>query len=59
MNSGNITGTDIKIEQYEPGTVIFTKSGSVPSYEVWSEVVNSIKFKAKYEGQMVIMYSIN
>ncbi len=59
MNTGNITGTDIKIEQYEPGTVVFTKSSTVPAYEVWSGVINSIKLKARKDGQMTITYSIN
>ena len=57
--TGNITGTDIKVTQYEPGAIVFTKLSSAQTYEVWSGIVNSIKFKAKHEGQVVITYSIN
>ena len=57
--TGNITGTDIKITQYDPGTVVFTKISSAQTYEVWSGIVNSIKFKARHEGQLTIIYSIN
>jgi hypothetical protein len=58
-STGSITGTDIKVTQYEPGTIVFTKTSSAQSYEVWSGVVNSIKFKAKHDGQLTITYSIN
>ncbi|HWR60238.1 MAG TPA: galactose oxidase [Clostridia bacterium] len=58
-NTGSITGTDIKVTQYEPGTIVFTKAGSAQTYEVWSGVVNSIKFKARREGQLTVTYSIN
>lgn len=58
-STGSITGTDIKVTQYEPGTIVFTKTSSVQTYEVWSGVVNSIKFKAKHDGHMTITYSIN
>ncbi|MHB1395029.1 MAG: fibronectin type III domain-containing protein [Clostridia bacterium] len=58
-STGSITGTDIKITQYEPGTIVFTKAGSAQTYEVWSGIVNSIKFKAKHDGQSTITYSIN
>lgn len=58
-STGSITGTDIKVTQYEPGTIVFTKAGSAQTYEVWSGVVNSIKLKARREGQLAVTYSIN
>jgi len=58
-SAGSITGTDIQITQYEPGTIVFTKTSSTQTYEVWSGIVNSIKFKAKHDGMMTITYSIN
>jgi len=57
--TGDITGTDIKITQYEPGTIVFTKTSSAQTYEVWSGIVNSVRFKAKRDGQLEITYSIN
>lgn len=58
-STGSITGTDIKVTQYEPGTIVFTKTGSAQTYEIWSGVVNSIRFRARHDGQMTITYSIN
>lgn len=59
LGTGSITGTDIKIVQFEPGTIVFTKAGYGQSFEVWSGIVDSIKMKAKKNGRMVITYSIN
>ncbi len=59
MTTGSITGTDITITQFTPGTIVFKKAGAAQTWEVWSGAVNSIKFKAKREGQSTITYSIN
>ena len=54
---GNITGTDIQVVQYSPGTVVFKKTGSAQGYQVWSGVVNSIRFRSKLDGQATVTYS--
>ncbi len=54
---GNITGTDLEIIQSEAGTIVFRKAGNAQSYEVWSGIVNSIKFKSKFAGQTNVTYS--
>lgn len=59
LNTGVITGTDITITQFTPGTIVFKKAGAAQTWEVWSGAVNSIRFKAKREGQSTITYSIN
>ncbi len=55
---GDISGTDITVKQAEPGTIVFTKTGLVQSWQVWSGIVNSITFKAKKDGKAVITYTI-
>jgi hypothetical protein len=55
---GGIAGTDITIKQVAPGTIVFTKTGSAQSWQVWSGIVNSITFKAKSNDQSTITYSI-
>lgn len=55
--AGNITGTDIQIVQVSPGTVVFKKTGSAQSCQVWSGTVNSIRFRSKLDGQASVTYS--
>ena len=55
---GDISGTDITVKQSVPGTIVFTKTGSAQSWQVWSGVVNSITFKAKKDGNSTITYTI-
>ena len=55
---GDISGTDITVKQLVPGTIVFTKTGSAQSWQVWSGVVNSITFKAKKDGNSTITYTI-
>ena len=55
---GAISGTDITVKQLAPGTIVFTKTGSAQSWQVWSGVVNSITFKAKKDGNSTITYII-
>lgn len=57
--TGSITGTDIKITQYEPGNIVFTRGNTAQPFEVWSGIINSIRFRAKHDGQSTITYSIN
>jgi len=59
VNTGSITGTDVTITQFTPGTIVFKKAGAAQTWEVWSGAVNSIKFKAIKAGQSTITYSIN
>jgi hypothetical protein len=56
---GNIIGTDVQIMQFEPGTIVLKKNGSAQGYEVWSGVVNTVKFKYKLnvDGQANVIYS--
>ena len=55
---GDISGTDITVKQLAPGTIVFTKTGSAQSWQVWSGVVNSITLKAKKDGNSTITYTI-
>lgn len=55
---GDITGTDITIKQLAPGTIVFIKTGSVQSWQVWSGTVNSITLKAKHDGKATVTYTI-
>jgi hypothetical protein len=55
---GDISGTDITVKQLTSGTIVFTKTGSAQSWQVWSGVVNSITFKAKKDGNSTITYTI-
>ena len=55
---GDISGTDITVKQLASGTIVFTKTGSAQSWQVWSGVVNSITFKAKKDGNSTITYTI-
>ena len=57
LAAGNITGTDIQVVQYLPGTIVFKKTGSAQGYQVWSGVVNSIRFRSKLDGQTTVTYS--
>lgn len=55
---GDVSGTDITVKQLTSGTIVFTKTGSAQSWQVWSGVVNSITFKAKKDGNSTITYII-
>ena len=54
----DISGTDITVKQLAPGTLVYTKIGSVQSWQVWSGVVDSITLKAKKDGNSTITYAI-
>ena len=55
---GDISATDITVKQLAPGTIVFTKTGSAQSWQVWSGVVNSITFKSKKDGNSTITYTV-
>jgi hypothetical protein len=55
---GDISSMDITVKQLVPGTIVFIKTGSAQSWQVWSGIVNSIKFKSKHDGQSTITYTI-
>ncbi|RCX07641.1 alpha-tubulin suppressor-like RCC1 family protein, partial [Anaerobacterium chartisolvens] len=58
--AGAITGTDITIQQYSPGTITFTVNKSIPSGKQWSGIVNAIRFKCrKSTGETKIIYAMN
>ncbi|MEN6312662.1 MAG: galactose oxidase [Clostridiaceae bacterium] len=57
LAAGNITGTDVQIVQFAPGTIVFKKTGSAQSYEIWSGIVNTVRFKSKFDGQADVTYS--
>ncbi len=56
--AGDIAGTDISVTYVAPGTIVFVKTGSVNSWQVWSGIVNTIKLKAKHDGEATITYSM-
>ena len=56
--AGDIAGTDISVSYVAPGTIVFVKTGSVNSWQVWSGIVNTIKLKAKHDGEAAITYSM-
>jgi hypothetical protein len=55
--ASNITGTDIQVIQFEPGTIVFRKSGTAQSYQAWSGIVNSIRFKSRVNGKKEVTYN--
>ncbi len=55
---GDVYGTDITVKQVAPGTIVFVKSGSAQSWQVWSGIVNSIRLRAKHDGPAQITYTI-
>jgi hypothetical protein len=57
-SAGDISGTDITISQLDAGTIVFVKTGGAQSWQVWSGIVNSIKLKAKHDGDAVVTYII-
>ncbi|MCX7922700.1 MAG: fibronectin type III domain-containing protein [Clostridia bacterium] len=58
LSIGNILWTDIRIVQFTPGTIVFTKTGSIQEGQTFTGVVNSIRFKSKKTGDTGITYSI-
>jgi hypothetical protein len=58
LSAGIVDGTDIRITQLTPGTLVFIVSKAVASGQGWSGVVNCIKFKASTDGQSTITCSI-
>jgi hypothetical protein len=56
--AGDIAGTDISVNYVAPGTIAFVKTGSVNSWQVWSGIVNTIKLRAKRDGEAAITYSM-
>ena len=56
--AGDIAGTDISVSYVAPGTIVFVKTGSLNSWQVWSGIVNTIKLKAKRDGEAAITYSM-
>lgn len=56
---GTISGTDISVKEVEVGKIVFSINRLIAPGEVWSGLVNSIKFKSKITGQVTIDYSIN
>lgn len=59
LSTGNIIGTDIRIVQFTPGTIVLSKTSTEPTGQGWSGVVDSIKFKSKIDGQSSVVYTIN
>lgn len=59
LATGNIIGTDIRIVQFTPGTIVLSKTSTEPTGQGWSGVVDSIKFKSKIDGQSLVVYTIN
>lgn len=56
-SAGAVTGTDIQIVQFTPGTIVFKKTSSDQSYQAWSGIVDTIRFKALADGQTNVIYS--
>jgi fibronectin type 3 domain-containing protein len=52
-----IAGTDIQIIQVTSGTIVFKKTGSAQTSQLWSGAVNSILFQSKFDGQTNVTYS--
>jgi hypothetical protein len=57
--AGDIIGSDIRIVQFSPGTIVFRKINGGINGQTWSGTVNSIKFKSNMTGQPVVQYMIN
>ena len=56
---GDITGSDVRIIQAVPGTVVFRKISAGTEGQAWLGIVNSIKFMSKITGRSVVQYTIN
>ena len=59
LTAGAVQGTDIIIDHFEPGVIIFRINRTIPPGTTWSGVVNSIRFRAKISGQATITCVIN
>ncbi|WP_027399233.1 hypothetical protein [Anaerovorax odorimutans] len=47
ITHGYINGTDLELISYTPGTIIFKKNKLIESGQMWSGIVNIIKFTGK------------
>lgn len=54
--TGAISGTDITILEYSPGTIKMMINKGIDENEIWSGVVNTVKFRAKVGGKSDIKY---
>lgn len=57
-STGAISGTDITILEYSPGTIKMMINKGINENEIWSGVVNTIKFRAKIGGKSGIKYVV-
>ncbi|WDV44828.1 Ig-like domain-containing protein [Clostridiaceae bacterium M8S5] len=58
INKGEISGTDIEVKEYVPGTIKLIMNKEVDDNQVWSGVVNTIKFRSKTGGKSDIKYVV-
>jgi alpha-tubulin suppressor-like RCC1 family protein len=58
LTTGKIEGTDISIKEFTPGRIVFVVDKAISPNEVWTGVINSIKFKAKANGGTTITYTV-
>ncbi len=58
LKPGKIAGTEIEIVSFEPGKIIFRVKKGIAFGNMWSGVVNNIKFKSKVYGGSYISYTV-
>lgn len=58
LSTGVIEGTNLLIKSFKPGTIIFSTNNDIPSGEVWSGILNSIKFKSKVSHEVEVSYIV-
>jgi len=56
--AGRIEGTDITITDFKAGRITFVSDKAITLGESWTGVINSIKFKARYNGGTSITYTV-
>ncbi|USB32580.1 fibronectin type III domain-containing protein [Paenibacillus sp. YPG26] len=58
LTTGRITGTDIIVNSFTPGRIVFTTDKVVNPGESWTGVLNSIKFRASVSGGSSLTYTV-
>ena len=58
LSAGKIEGTNIVINQIEPGYIKFSVEFDISDGSIWSGVLNSIKFNSKKNGEVEVSYII-
>lgn len=58
LKPGKIEGTDIEVISFEPGKIVFRVKKGIAFGNMWSGVVNNIKFTSKVNGGSYISYTV-